>query len=144
MLEAYRGVAPDSILTELAILAEALQGRTLQHVSSTRSGGGVAELLARLVPLTESLGIRTTWDVILGNRSFFEVTKAMHNALQGADTEVSPSELQLYLQCLQENAQRQSFPAALIGGIADQVFHDPAAGLDLAAPSFSRRELRAL
>jgi trehalose synthase len=119
MLEAYRGIAPDSILQELAILAEALQGRTLQHVNSTRSGGGVAELLARLVPLTESLGIRTTWDVILGNRSFFEVTKAMHNALQGADTEISPSELQLYLQCLQENAQRLQLDADVV------IIHDP-------------------
>ena len=55
MLEAYRGIAPDSVLTEIAILAEALQGRSLQHVNSTRTGGGVAELLTRLVPFTESL-----------------------------------------------------------------------------------------
>jgi trehalose synthase len=119
MLEAYRGIAPDSILTELAVLAEALQGRTLQHVNSTRSGGGVAELLARLVPLTASLGIRTTWDVIIGNAPFFEVTKAIHNALQGADIEVSQSERQLYMQCLQENAQRLHLDADVV------VIHDP-------------------
>ena len=81
MLETYRGIAPESVLREIAILAGALQGRTLQHINSTRLGGGVAELLARLVPFTESLGIGTRWDVMTGNNGFFEVTKAMHNAL---------------------------------------------------------------
>lgn len=63
-IETYRGVAPDSTLNELTILAEALQGRTLQHVNATRSGGGVAELLHRLVPWTEALGIPPRWDVL--------------------------------------------------------------------------------
>jgi trehalose synthase len=119
MLEAYRGIAPDSVLTEIAILAEALQGRSLQHVNSTRTGGGVAELLTRLVPFTESLSIRTSWDVIEGSTRFFEVTKAMHNALQGADIEISPGDRQLYLQCLQENARRLRLDADVV------IVHDP-------------------
>jgi len=119
MLDTYRGVAPDSVLTEIAILADALQGRSLQHVNSTRIGGGVAELLARLVPFTESLGIRTGWDVIEGSTGFFEATKSMHNALQGADIEISHGERQLYLQCLQENAQRLRLDADVM------IVHDP-------------------
>lgn len=119
MLESYRGIAPDSVLREIAILADALQGRSLQHVNSTRVGGGVAELLTRLVPFTESIGIRTAWDVIDGNTGFFEVTKAMHNALQGADVEISPGDRQLYLQCLQDNAQRIRLDADVV------IVHDP-------------------
>jgi trehalose synthase len=119
MIEAYRGIAPDSVLTELTILAEALQGCTLQHINSTRSGGGVAELLARMVPWTEALGIRTTWEVITGSPAFFEVTKAMHNALQGADLEIPHGDLAMYMQCVQENAQRIPLAADVV------VVHDP-------------------
>lgn len=119
MLEAYRGIAPESILTDISVLAEALQGRTLHHINATRSGGGVAELLARLVPWTESLGIRTTWDVLTGSPEFFEVTKAMHNALQGADITIPHADLAVYVQCVRENAQR----LALEGDVV--VVHDP-------------------
>lgn len=119
MIDAYRGIAPDSVLTELSILAESLQGRTLQHVSSTRSGGGVAELLARLVPWTESLGIRTAWDVIAGSPAFFEVTKAMHNALQGAEVELARADLAAYMQCLEDNARRLKLLADVV------LIHDP-------------------
>ncbi|RMF91059.1 MAG: glycosyltransferase [Nitrospinota bacterium] len=119
MIDAYRGIAPDSVLSELSILAEALQGRTLQHVNSTRTGGGVAELLTRLVPLTTSLGIPTTWDVIMGSPSFFEVTKAMHNALQGADIEIPHTDRQLYLRTLQENAEHLHLDADVV------IIHDP-------------------
>jgi trehalose synthase len=119
MLESYRGIAPDSMLTELTVLAEALQGRTLHHINSTRYGGGVAELLARLVPWTQSLGIQTSWDVISGSPAFFEVTKKMHNALQGADVEIFHDELDLYLHSLQENARRLRLDADVV------VVHDP-------------------
>ena len=119
MLDAYRGIAPESVLREIAILSEALRGRTLQHINSTRVGGGVAELLARMVPLTESLGIPTTWDVIQGNNGFFEVTKAMHNALQGADLEISHGDRQVYLECLQENARHVQLNADVV------IVHDP-------------------
>jgi trehalose synthase len=119
MLDSYRGIAPDSVLTELAILATALRGRTLQHVNATRSGGGVAELLARLTPWTESLGIRTTWDVITGNPSFFEVTKSMHNALQGAEIELAHEDRRVYLQCLEDNGQRLRLDGDVV------IIHDP-------------------
>jgi trehalose synthase len=119
MLEAYRGIAPESVLTDIEVLAEALQGHTLQHINSTRRGGGVAELLARLVPWTESLGIRTTWDVLTGTPEFFEVTKAMHNALQGADITIPHTDLAVYVQCVQENARRLVLESDVV------VVHDP-------------------
>ncbi len=119
MIERYRGIAPDSVLTDLAVLAKALQGNSLQHINSTRSGGGVAELLARLVPWTEELGIRTSWDVISGHPAFFEVTKAMHNALQGADIEILHRDLEVYLECLRENAAKVQLHADVV------MVHDP-------------------
>ncbi|GIX49444.1 MAG: glycosyl transferase family 1 [Candidatus Tectimicrobiota bacterium] len=119
MIEQYRGIAPDSVLREIALLAEALQGRSLLHVNATRSGGGVAELLARLVPWTEALGIRTTWEVISGSPAFFEVTKAMHNALQGDEVEIPRADLEVYLHGLQDNAKRLRLEADVV------VVHDP-------------------
>ena len=119
MIETYRGVAPDSTLTELTILAEALQGRTLQHLNATRSGGGVAELLHRLVPWTEALGIHTRWDILKGTPDFFDVTKAMHNALQGDEIEITPSELAVYRQCLEQNVPSLNLDADVV------VVHDP-------------------
>jgi trehalose synthase len=105
MLEAYRGVVPDEALSEVYDLAAALRGRTLQHINSTGTGGGVAEILHRLVPLTESLGIPTRWDIIQGDEEFFEVTKAFHNGLQGSDREMSYDEFDRYLRVIKDNAQ---------------------------------------
>ena len=105
MLDAYRGVVPEEALREVYDLAAALRGRTLQHINSTATGGGVAEILHRLVPLTKSLGIPTRWDVIQGDEEFFEVTKAFHNALQGSDRETSHEEFDKYSAVVKASAQ---------------------------------------
>jgi trehalose synthase len=119
VIDRYRGIVADRVLEDLAILAEAVKGRTLKHVNSTRSGGGVAELLGRVVPMMESLGIPTTWDVITGEHAFFEITKTMHNALQGADTEIARQDLEIYLDCLRANAERIKLDADVV------IVHDP-------------------
>lgn len=119
MIEAYRGIAPDSLLAELPTLASALRGRSLLHVNSTGKGGGVAELLARLVPWTEALGIPTRWEVMPGTPAFFEVTKAMHNALQGADLEITRADLDLYLETVAAASREMALDADVV------VVHDP-------------------
>lgn len=119
MLDAYRDVAPADMLDDIQQLAEVLQGRTIQHINSTRSGGGVAEILRRFVPLTESLGIRARWDVITGPPEFFDVTKAFHNALQGEESDLSHDDYDIYLDCVRDNASR----LALAGDVI--VAHDP-------------------
>jgi trehalose synthase len=133
VIDAYRGIAPDGVLSELAALAEALQGRTLHHVNATKSGGGVAELLARLVPRTESLGIGTTWEALPPSAAFFEVTKAMHNALQGADVDVSLADRQLYLQSQREAASGLSLDADVV------IVHDPQPAYLIEAAGVDRR-----
>ncbi len=119
MLEAYRDIAPQTTLDEIRALAEVLQGRTIQHINSTRSGGGVAEILRRFVPLTESLGIRARWDVISGPPEFYEVTKAFHNALQGGEADFAARDFDIYLACVKENAARLTLAGDVI------VVHDP-------------------
>lgn len=119
MIDSYRGIVPETALTELKVLAEALQGRTICHVNSTRSGGGVVEILDRLEPWIESLGIHSNWEVIEGDGDFFNVTKAMHNALQGADIEIPHVDLEDYLATVRENASRLSLEGDLV------VVHDP-------------------
>lgn len=119
MIDAYRGIAPASLLAEIETLARAVQGRTLLHVNSTRSGGGVAELLARLVPWTESLGIPTRWAVMTGSRAFFELTKAMHNALQGAEVEIPRADLDLYLETVAAASRQIPLDADMV------LVHDP-------------------
>ncbi len=75
-------IGPDSV-EEIRLLGERLAGRSVLHVNSTAVGGGVAEILHRLVPLMTELGIKTRWDVIKGGESFYAATKKFHNALHG-------------------------------------------------------------
>ena len=82
-LQSYAPVVGEGILREIRLLASHLLGARVQHVNSTAEGGGVAELLAMLVPLMRDVGLEATWDVMRGSKSFFEVTKVLHNNLHG-------------------------------------------------------------
>ena len=119
MLDAYRDIAPEDQLDEIRLLADVLRDRSIQHVNSTRVGGGVAEILRRFVPLTESLGIRAVWDVITGTPRFYEITKAFHNALQGEEADLSRDDFDAYLDCVRDNAARLTLAGDVI------VIHDP-------------------
>ncbi len=76
------------------------------HINSTRIGGGVAELLRQNIPLMNELGIDTRWEVIEGDQAFFEVTKAMHNALQGFKVNITKAMFEHYLEVNRLNAAR--------------------------------------
>jgi trehalose synthase len=92
------------------------------HVNSTRTGGGVAEILTKLVPLTQELGIDAQWEVISGESEFFDCTKGMHNAMQGNRIPLGESLLRVYKETNEHNAE--SLRPTLEG--ADYVFiHDP-------------------
>jgi trehalose synthase len=83
-LEDYVPLLGEPEVAEMRALAKPLRGKRMQMVNSTKVGGGVAEILNRLVPLAEELEIDIHWDVLQGGADFFEVTKAFHNALHGA------------------------------------------------------------
>ncbi|MBI5240257.1 MAG: glycosyl transferase family 1, partial [Elusimicrobia bacterium] len=63
-LEEYRSLVGEDTLEELRMLARHLEGRSVLHVNSTAVGGGVAEILNRMVPLMQELGIAARWEVI--------------------------------------------------------------------------------
>jgi trehalose synthase len=115
----YRPVVGPDIIEELMILASHLGHRSIKMVNSTAVGGGVAEMLRRIVPLLQELGLEVNWEVIRGDEPFFEVTKSFHNALQGKDMELTESEFDTYLRCNQINFDEMTFDEDLI------VIHDP-------------------
>ena len=106
LLEAYAAEAGEDALAQLRQLAAPLQGMRWVHVNSTRIGGGVAEILAKLVPLARELGIDAQWEVIAGDAWFYECTKKFHNGIQGHPVNISPELLEAYERVNAENAER--------------------------------------
>jgi len=122
LLEQYSEIVGADVIDHLRQLAAPLAGKTVVHVNSTRYGGGVAEILNRLVPLMQNLGMDASWEVINGNLEFYQCTKSFHNALQGKSIKVSDTLLAAYEEVNRQNAEslRDKLEAA------DIVFiHDP-------------------
>jgi len=83
-LDDYRPIVGEQRIEEILALAEPLKGARVLHLNATAYGGGVAELLSTLVPLTRSVGIDADWKLMVGAPELWDTTKAMHNLLQGA------------------------------------------------------------
>ncbi|HOW27254.1 MAG TPA: glycosyltransferase [Elusimicrobiota bacterium] len=105
-LEDYRSVVGSQTLEELSLLGKALTGKSVVHVNSTAVGGGVAEILNRMVPLMRELGLNVRWEVIRGGEDFYAVTKKFHNTLHGGTQDVSPKDYQVYEDTVDENLTR--------------------------------------
>lgn len=115
----YLPILGEAALEEIRALASRLTGRSALMVNSAAVGGGVAELLARLVPLLNDLEIPTRWEVLEGDEAFFQATKAIHNALHGAPAQVTPEMLDHLAAVNRANAARLDLGADLV------VIHDP-------------------
>ncbi|HLC41205.1 MAG TPA: glycosyltransferase [Methylomirabilota bacterium] len=113
-IEDYRDVAPQGTVDLLLKLAEKVRGRRFLHVSMTRYGGGVAEILQRLVPIMVDLGIEAGWEIIGGDAEFFSVTKAIHAALEGEDQIITDEMLQHYLEMNRLTALKLNLDADLV------------------------------
>ncbi len=85
-LDRYEPIVGKSKIDELRMLAGYLKGKVIQYINSTAVGGGVAEILSKILPLMQELGVNTQWDIIKGSPDFFDMTKSIHNALHGKDT----------------------------------------------------------
>jgi trehalose synthase len=118
-LDDYRHIIGQGQVDALRFLAHELKGRTIKMVNSTSVGGGVAEMLNRLVPLLTELGVPTHWDVIMGGNDFFEVTKAFHNALHGTSYEPTKAAQDIFLMYNEQNRERMQFGEEMV------VIHDP-------------------
>jgi trehalose synthase len=121
-LESYARIVGDDVIRNLRQLAAPLHGIRVVHVNSTKTGGGVAEILRRMVPLKRELGLDVSWEVITGGNDFFECTKTMHNGLQGNRVVIPEPQLRVYEETNAANAE--ALRSKLEG--ADIVFiHDP-------------------
>lgn len=122
ILAKYGEVAGSSAIRSLRSLAAHFHGARVVHVNSTRVGGGVAEILEWMIPLSRELGIDVQWEVIHGDESFFSVTKAIHNGLQGDRFNFSNQMGEIHLETNRREAER----LAPVLRDADFVFiHDP-------------------
>jgi trehalose synthase len=106
--EAIAHLAPAAaeLRAEAAVAVRRLAGRTIWMVSSTATGGGVAEMLAQLVRILRDIGVTTQW-VVIGSRepAFFELTKRIHNLIHGTgDPEFTDSDRDVYERVNRENA----------------------------------------
>ncbi|OGP46736.1 MAG: glycosyl transferase family 1 [Deltaproteobacteria bacterium GWF2_42_12] len=119
MLDRYESIVGKGVIDELRLLSDRLRNRSVQHINSTAVGGGVAEILNRMVPLLKELGVNTRWDVIKGGEQFFEVTKKIHNALHGMREAITPEMWDIFWKTGEDNARE-------IECSADIMFiHDP-------------------
>ena len=118
-LSHYEAAVGKTTIVQLEELARPLRGVRIAHVNGTSYGGGVSELLRSLIPMYRSLGIEADWLVIPGATEFFEVTKAIHNGLQGADVTLSTEAKDAYLNHNRAIAESMEHDYDII------VVHDP-------------------
>jgi len=118
-LEDYKSIVGQPQIDALRFLAKDLKGKTIKMVNSTAVGGGVAEMLDRLVPLLSELEVATHWEVMTGGADFFEVTKAFHNALHGGKYELTKAAQETFLRYGDQNRERMQFGEDMV------VIHDP-------------------
>ncbi len=105
-IEDYRPIIGDKAIDEIRKLADNIKGARVLHVNATAFGGGVAELLTAVVPLMQDLGLKAEWQVIEGADEFFNVTKAMHNSLQGMVLQWTPAMFDIWRRYNQKNADK--------------------------------------
>src|SRR3989338_7101294 len=118
-LREYDPIVGAQVIDELHLLAEKTKGWTVQNINSTAVGGGVAEILSRMIPLLQELGVNARWDVIKGGEKFYKVTKKFHNALHGKEEEITPEDFSVFLETGATNEKTMEL-------VGDVIFvHDP-------------------
>lgn len=105
-IEDYEPLVGQETVARVRDKARSFEGLHVAHINSTYYGGGVAELLASLTLLMNGAGIKTGWRIIQGAPDFFSITKKMHNALQGAEINLSDRKKELYEEIIYENVIR--------------------------------------
>ena len=118
-IDDYIPIVGSPTIQDLKLLGKKLEGKVIQNINSTSVGGGVAEILSRMVPLLKDLGVDARWDFIKGGQQFFDVTKKFHNVLHGRDEEVTGHDFDIFMETSRENIEA-------LDTYGDIVFvHDP-------------------
>jgi len=119
MLSQYEPIVGSQVIDELRLLGDRTKGVSVQNINSTAVGGGVAEILNRLVPFLQELGVDTRWDVIKGGEQYYKVTKKFHNALHGKEQSISKEDFDVFLETNDMNCKTMVFDEDVI------IVHDP-------------------
>ena len=129
----YASIIERGLADEIRQLAEPLVGARVLHLSSTAFGGGVAEIMYALIPLMRDVGLDVEWRVMQGEPEFFDVTKSIHNALQGSERGLSATDQAIFEHYNVLNAEQLEGPYDFV------VVHDPQpAAIARLAPSAGR------
>lgn len=115
----YEQFAGKAAINELVLISKHLEGKTVQNINSTSVGGGVAEILNRMIPLLKDLGLNARWDVIKGGEQFFSITKKIHNALHGKDEDITSEMWDFFWSTGEKNSEELACDADII------FVHDP-------------------
>lgn len=115
----YATIATRGLMDEIRRLAEPLAGKRVVHLSATAFGGGVAEINYTLIPLMQDAGLEVEWRIILGAEEFYNVTKAIHNAIQGNPRGLDEEQQEIYRRYQELNAEEFE------DGYDFVVVHDP-------------------
>lgn len=118
-LDPYIPIVGSAEVEDLRALAGPLEGSTVAMVNSTAVGGGVAELLMRLLPLMRGVGLESRWHVMEGGPDFFDVTKGFHNALHGSAYHAKPGHFEIFREYNRRNRETIPLDARFV------VVHDP-------------------
>ncbi|MHB8909528.1 MAG: glycosyltransferase [Syntrophales bacterium] len=118
-IEDYIPIVGESVVEDLGLIAKHLRGKRILNVNSTAVGGGVAEILTRMVPLLRELGLDVRWDVIKGGEEFFEVTKKFHNALHGGKVDIREKDFEIFMETSRNNLAEMETSSDIV------FIHDP-------------------
>jgi trehalose synthase len=118
-LRDYATIATRGLMDEIRRLAEPLEGKRVVHLSATAFGGGVAEINYTLIPLMQDSGLDVEWRIIRGQEEFFNVTKTIHNGLQGAADGLTAEDKATFLRYQELNAAELEDDADFV------IVHDP-------------------
>lgn len=115
----YSPIVGKSTIEDLKAIAAKLKGCRILNINSTPVGGGVAEILTRMIPLLNELGVNAKWDVIKANEKFFEITKKFHNALHGVKIDFKKEDFDYFIEVNRENILNMELDSDLF------LIHDP-------------------
>ncbi len=118
-LDDYIDIVGEHEISELKLIAQNLAGKKIVNVNSTSTGGGVAEILNRMIPLLKDMGVDANWEVIKGGEKFFDVTKKFHNALHGKNESITKEDYDCYIETVAQNIESISLGSDIM------FIHDP-------------------
>lgn len=119
LMDDYIPIVGESVVEELRLIASRLRGKRILNVNSTAVGGGVAEILSRMLPPLREMGLDVRWDVIHGGEEFFDVTKKFHNALHGSQADIGERDFEIFMDTSRKNLEEMDTSSDIV------FIHDP-------------------